>query len=462
MLLLRAIYDFIRMLNFSVYSLWAERSGAVAATVAVFAAVLAVSAAVAVDMARAYQTRLVLQQSVDQAALAAAAVAFKADVGGPPDQSRMVEVVEAYLASEARLGSGEVEIGEPQVDLMASPQNEVTVSVTAQMATTFLRFADIYRINFAVSAKAKRPEPTDIELVLVLDGTEAMAQSLNGIEKGETVAASAMALARHVLARKGNKVGIVPYGSWINVGTTGEGLKSLQSQSWLELTDAAPNSCGPKADPLCSRAHSFNGCVGARRDLQDTIESPTNPRYPGLVGQAGDQCPAPRLTDLTGAPGSVLAGLGYMQSGSSATKHGSRAPGSFMPGGLVWGWNMLDPDIPLTRAASPGEGAAKVLVLVSGGPNTVRPEGSGFVAQSPAEDADRLTESLCTNIKKAGISIYTVAFGIEDSNTNSILKACASNPQQYFSADSNEALGEAMTRISINIGELRLAAATTN
>lgn len=447
---------FARWLNLGGRSFWADRRGAVAITVAVFAAVLLVGAGVSIDMARAYHAKLVMQQSVDQAATAAAAVAYSEDGSETPDTARMQEVARAYLASSGIDGRLAV-MSEPVVEYLP-PLNQVSVSVNVQLATTFLRFADIQKISFDVSSTARRPNRSSVELVMVLDGTASMREKLDGVAKYKSVRTFAADLVDRVMGDDG-KIGLVPYSSGINIG------RDFDSKPWLEVD----TGCSDPNNPSCVVAVGqkiFNGCVGSRRGQQDTIESPTNPKYPGLNGLPGEQCPMSRLLDLTGPSDVGGASKGRVRAQLAELVPNAESDATFIPGGLVWAWNMLDPDEPLTRAASAAQaradGTRKVMVLLSDGANSVVPNASGYTAQSPATETDELTARLCKNIKQTGIEIFVIGLGITDPATRDLLRDCASTPEQFFDTGSTAALNEAFSVIGGRLAPPQLALGTPN
>ena len=430
-------------LNLGGRSFRADHRGAVATTVAVFTAVLMIGAGVSIDMARAYRAKLVLQQSVDQAATAAAAVAYSEDGSNTPDTARMQEVARAYLASsgiDGRLAA----MSEPVVEYLP-PLNQVSVSVNVQLATTFLRFADIQKISFDVSSTARRPNKSSVELVMVLDGTASMREKLDGVAKYKSVRTFATELVDRVMGEDG-KIGLVPYSSGINIG------RDFDPKPWLESVALDQNR--------------FNGCIGSRRSMQDTIESPTNPKYPALNGLPGEQCTMSRLLDLTGPSDAGGAGMDRVRGQLAELVPNSGSDATFIPGGLVWAWNMLDSDEPLTRAASAAQaradGTRKVMVLLSDGVNSVVPDASGYAAQSPATETDELTARLCKNIKMTGIEIFVIGLGITDPATRDLLRDCASNPRQFFDAGGTAALNDAFTGIGDRLAQPQLAVVTPN
>ena len=150
---------------------------------------------------------------------------------------------------------------------------------------------------------------------------------------------------------------------------------------------------------------------------------------------------------------------------------------TYIPSGLLWGWNILSPLSPFADARPYGE-AIKVMILLSDGANTYYPsypridimapwnkdgsyKGQGAAnAQAYHEKANEKTLTLCSNIKAQGIRIYTIAFGLgssgEDTDGREVLEKCASSSDHYFNATNSAALDAAFALISKELTGLRL------
>ncbi|MFM8745740.1 MAG: hypothetical protein ACKOED_03625 [Aestuariivirga sp.] len=464
----------------SARSFRADASGAVAVTVALFGVGLALAAGVAIDVARVYFARVTAQESVDQAVIAAAAVAYSNAGSLLPNEPKMKEVVRAYLASNSGVNSALVGLAEPSVSYEAEPEDKVTVSVNGRIETTFLRIANIDEINFTVSSTAKRPE-TDIasldldtrdgplELALVIDRSSPMTDSLGGRPKSEVLAEAATGLVERVMAGSPAKVGVVPYGTWLAVE------RGLWQQTWLNLTGlSVPESgaCPENGAAGCGlpvTESSFDGCFMTRPSRPDTIARPTDPAYPAKAGS----CPQVPILDLTGEADSGGTGLEVVKSriAQLATGDDGYADGTYIPGGLEFGWHMLSAGQPLDRASTAEQartqGVRKHLVLVAGGENTVFPKAAGLwsafrpggadpQSNNPAEDPDRSARNLCSRIKDAGITIHVVALGVDGRSAINMMQECASSSAFFYVANSPAALDRALAQIGFRLTRSRL------
>ncbi|MBL8544904.1 MAG: hypothetical protein JNL81_00480 [Hyphomonadaceae bacterium] len=187
-----------------------------------------------------------------------------------------------------------------------------------------------------------------------------------------------------------------------------------------------------------------------------------------------------------------------VQTNIAAMRHWSGG-GTNQAEGLAWGWRVLSPTAPFTEGAAYGPDVRKVIVLMSDGENTN--VGSDVVMSSDYSAYNHLglwrdyasggllnqlvsgilrgilppqyrrninsstsyvtyvnnrERTLCTNIKNAGIEIYTVIFRETDSATEQLMRQCASGSDHFFRADNAEELSQAFDAIGTGIGALRL------
>jgi hypothetical protein len=238
------------------------------------------------------------------------------------------------------------------------------------------------------------------------------------------------------------KFGIVPFSKYVNIGTTYSG------SVWL--------------DPPASGVGS--GCVGSRSNPGDLdIHLPghhTEINNPG-------SCPA-EVTPLTNDYAKLHSEVDSMVA-TGAT---------YIPAGLFWGWNLLDPDVPFTEAMSTAQRkkvkGQRVMVLMTDGENTLipaYPEHVGLAASEPARSQDsivanEITASVCEKIKAEGIRVYTVAFQITQNvaalsdprlDMKALLSSCASDPSMAYDAANGAALKSAFKQIASDLASLYLS-----
>ncbi len=181
-------------------------------------------------------------------------------------------------------------------------------------------------------------------------------------------------------------------------------------------------------------------------------------------------CKTEPITDLTENKSTVLNAIKSMKADGHTNIHQ----------GAIWGWRVLSPTEPFTQGREPkkdsDEEHVRVLIIMTDGENTYQGQnsfnktrinaygygteerlGSGVDESWEIQDKmdDRLKQT-CTNAKKAGVQIYTVAFQISHSGTVKMMRDCATTPSMAFDAKSNSALTEAFERIAEEITKLRL------
>jgi Flp pilus assembly protein TadG len=148
--------------------------------------------------------------------------------------------------------------------------------------------------------------------------------------------------------------------------------------------------------------------------------------------------------------------------------------------GAAWGWRMLSPGAPFTEGRAYGaEENQKVLVLMTDGQNTNTPNSKflksqygpfGYVARgqlgTTSTNSSTLTTAMdartlqtCTNMKAAGIVIYTVAFQIpgDEAGALTLLQSCATDEDKYFAPNTESELLNAFNAIGKDISMLRIS-----
>lgn len=140
--------------------------------------------------------------------------------------------------------------------------------------------------------------------------------------------------------------------------------------------------------------------------------------------------------------------------------------------GLAWGWRVLSPGEPFTEGAPYGK-IRKIMVLMTDGVNNIDPSPDGSISsdfsaygylgnRSPfsfdgfRQFTDARMELVCQNAKDAGITVYTVAFGITNADTLAKLERCATKPPYAYAPGTADELVQAFNAIGASLTELRL------
>jgi Flp pilus assembly protein TadG len=391
-----------------------SRAGNVAITFALAIVPLLLAGGMAIDYVRATNAQSMLQAAVDSAVLAAGA-------SHKVNAADIEKLVQDYLAGNRY--DLQLKSTDPIIVLKGGASGDYSVSASGKLDTAFMSLAGYATMDVGATAGIVRGSgEAPLEVALVLDTTGSMSGS-----KIDTLKIAAKNLADSVFdSVKDAKIGIVPFSYYVNVGV------SHRHDSWMLVpadytdppacydtfpyrsgcttnhgtcySDGLPYSCSWEdctnmgtAVPECYGAytHTWWGCVGSRAEpLNASIGSLSTP-YPGLLETS---CADP-LTDLSSIKTSV----------NSAIDHLSAYGDTFIPGGLLWGWNLLDPSLPFTNATSytdiAAKGGKKAMVLMTDGANTLaeNSDGSHGGCLPDCSATDTLMLQLCQNIKDSGI-----------------------------------------------------------
>jgi Flp pilus assembly protein TadG len=147
--------------------------------------------------------------------------------------------------------------------------------------------------------------------------------------------------------------------------------------------------------------------------------------------------------------------------------------------GAIWGWRVLSPTAPFTEGVAYGEGANKVMILMTDGQNHSSQWGSfngsyyysaygwpynrrlgdvGWSNSAIRAEMDRRTVMACNNAKAAGIEIYTIGLSIsENSDNGRMLTSCSSGSAYDFFPVSTSDLEDTFRAIADQLQDLRLS-----
>ncbi len=421
----------------------------------------------AIDIGRAQLVESKLLNSIDAAGLAAGAKLNTATVQAEVEKFVHANYPDGYVDSVVtNIATAVTDNGQT-----------ITVSGTAVMQTAFMQLFGVSEVSVSATSEITRGIG-GLELTLVLDNTGSMSGSKLADLK---VAANDLLDVVFGAETVSNRlfVGVVPFSQSVNVGPS--------RTSWMNNAEIAALDWGTT---------SWGGCVEARvgptpidRDTSDDPPSTElfSPYYWPDDGNNnwiddGDydirsnrgpnkSCSA-ELTPLTNVKATVSAAIGDMTAeGYTHVNYGA-----------VWGWRMLSPrwraawaspfsvdgtDLPLDYNTPTMNKAA---VIMTDGANTFashihgaygyRSEGrlNGETSNGGAVDElnDRLLK-VCTNMKNAGITVYTVAFGGPGSTIENMMEQCASQSDFYFDADSGADLSAAFQTIGDSLANLRVS-----
>lgn len=115
--------------------------------------------------------------------------------------------------------------------------------------------------------------------------------------------------------------------------------------------------------------------------------------------------------------------------------------------GLEFGWHVVSDNAPFTEAEPYGtEDLMKAIVLLTDGKQTTKAWGQSDSHSS--SNGEENLEDMCTAIKAKGVLMITIAFDLNDGETETRLSNCATSAQYFFDADNNAELATAFSTIS--------------
>ena len=235
------------------------------------------------------------------------------------------------------------------------------------------------------------------------------------------------------------KVAIIPFTTTVNLGT------SYKDNDWFDINSLDCNGSQPGTG--CTSANWKNywqGCVRDRTypyDAQDDAPSALVPATLFPVYACGTLATVMPLSyDWTALNNKVDA---MTSSGNTDVAIG-----------LVWAWHALTTQAPLSEAAAPAPDLDKVIILLTDGDNTESWKNSSHTKVKTSSAIDDRTRLVCTNVKAAGIKLYTIR--VIDGNA-SLLQSCATNPTMYYDVQQASQLNGVFTAIAQNLANLRIA-----
>lgn len=422
----------------------------------------------AVDYSMANANRTSMQKALDSTALALAKLM-------PLTQTQLD--TQGWQIFQASLGKVSVTINPGDLQIRTPESGRLVLEVSGQYQPSI---SGIIGINhFPVGAHAEVTWGVGkIEVALVLDNSGSMdGQRITELRKASK---NLLTVLKNSARKDGDaKVAIIPFDSRVKVGT------QQKNQSWLrwDIWESENGSCNKSgyttqssctSQKVCTRSqytsqtscqnnggswvnatwtpanrNTWEGCVWDRDqsgspnyDISDAAPTSTNAtKYPASQCEHGLPFPGlvtemmPLTTDWTALAGRIdqMQPAGYTN----------------ITIGLVWGWHALSPTPVMQEGAAYNTAnLSKFVILLSDGDNT-RSRHS-----STTNTLNTRTSSVCTNIKNAGIKIYTIR--LIDGNAT-VLRNCASDPSMYYDVQNASQLSEVFNAIGGQIASLHLS-----
>ncbi|MEZ5802498.1 MAG: pilus assembly protein [Rhizobiaceae bacterium] len=455
----------------------------------------------AIDYGRHVAAKNHLQALADAASLGLAS-------GKRLDETESRKEAEAMIAANNLIDW----VHDVEISDIDSNDDFVDMRLSAYIRPTFMRVLGYETLPVQAYAKAERALMGSVEVSLILDNTWSMSETdKNGVSKISALKSAATQMVKELMTTEDGaiRIALVPYADYVNVGTQyrGKGWLSIPNDYTVAATEkvcttqttksvcvekAATYSCTTYTDGVptqttcgggctkyetqtvapyqsctggaAAKNYTWYGCVGSRMTGTTRLDdqSPSVP-YPGYL-DTSQKCLNP-IVPLTTDKSKLLKAVDAM-----IINIGSYKPATYIPAGVVWGLNTLSPKEPFDQGAEydpENRKPRKVAVLMTDGENTLRfnsADGKHPALSSTAATAAKQlaqtnadTLSICSNMKKQNIEIYTVAFMVDDETAKTMLESCATDKNHYFDASDTSKLLEAFTAISKSLRVVRLA-----
>jgi uncharacterized protein YegL len=310
-----------------------------------------------------------------------------------------------------------------------------------------------------------------MRVALVLDNTGSMAQD----GKMPALITATKTLLNQLKAAAVNNgdvyVSIVPFVKDVNVGP------SKYQATWIDWTEWNANngtcsggggwggwgggggggssggtqsSCNGTWTP--ANHNTWNGCVVDRGNssgpssgnYDQNATTPTTTNTATLyAAEQYSSCPAAAVMALS------YDWTGMTNLVNSMTPNGNTNQGI----GLQIGWQSLvgGGPFPAPPTMDPNYKYTQVIILMTDGLNT---QNRWYTSQTSIDSRQATT---CTNVKAAGIVLYTVQVNTGGDPTSTLLQNCASDPSKFFLLTSANQMVATFTQIGTALSNLRIA-----
>ena len=412
------------------------QNGNVAITFAVCLVPLLVGIGAAVDYARLADAREVMQHSLDATVLALSSEAPKlseTDLNKRADQIFRVN-----------FPSGKAEGIAVSATFTKANGAVISASASGTVPMTFLNLVGITSETLAVQSKSAWSSKR-LRVALALDNTGSM-DKLGKMDALKTATQNLLDKLKGESTTPGDVyVSIVPFNKDVNIGT---GLSSYVA--WKETGRLCTWNSWKRAYD-CSNGYlwtqtknksEWQGCVSDRRKNDDISVSVPTSEATRYAAEDYASCGRP-LTPMTNKWDTLAAAVKAMTPVGATNQ----------TIGLVWAWQSLKSTTPLNAPSKEANfDYQDVIILLSDGENTMnRFSGDGTTHSTDVDD--RMTR-VCAAAKADNVVIYTVLV-IE--GTESVLRDCASSPDNYFNASSANEIITSFGAIGDKLSALRIA-----
>jgi len=402
-----------------------------------------------IDFAQRARIHGAMQSASDTAALAAARLLQEGQLnrGDWDTLKSQAQAMAAKLVDASLLDLGVN--GKPDLNIQIT-QATVTITAHYDVKTAFLGVIGLNTLPASTFAEVNVPDPILVEIVLALD----YSLSMHTNNKYTRMTSAARDFIAKVGANRADrtKIGIVPFSEFVYADVADTDVRSADTSgghvwdggsswdggstwggSWTPPTSSATAKCLLNRDyPYSVTSETPNGASASKWRQADPDSSRCKAYEDGGL-KARD------LTDDFTGLSNALAGMhpvGWTNISLAAEM----------------GWHMLTPNEPFETARDKSDPyVRKILVLLTDGVQTI--EAIGPTGDISIDGANRTTSELCENAKADDISIYTIAYDVDDTSVYDLLSACASTSGAYFEVHDSSGIGDVFDAIYASIAE---------
>jgi Flp pilus assembly protein TadG len=409
-----------------------DRSGNVAITFALATLPLIGLVGAGIDYGHAISVRVALQAALDSTALMLSKSASSLSA------AQLQSAAQTYVSGV--FNRPEATNLNVAASYTTSGGSQVTVNGSVSVATYLMQVLGYNSIT-VTGTSTTRWGMSNLRVALVLDNTGSMAQ---GGKMPALQAASHQLLQQLQNASTtpgAVQVAIIPFTTAVNVGT------SNASANWLKWSYSAVGQFGAlttvTVDPL-----TWSGCV-ADRDQNYDVQNATP------SGGSATQFPADN--PLFGCPPQITS-LGYNWTALNNVIDQMTPLGETnLTIGLVWGWQALSQGLPL-NAPAPQPNTNQTVIFMTDGFNTANRWNNTLFGSGTTASIDARTAQVCSNIKAAGITVYTIQVDTGgESPPSTLLQNCASDIGKWFYLKNANELVTVFSQIGIVLSQLYIA-----
>ncbi|MEL6825798.1 MAG: hypothetical protein AAFN91_06065 [Pseudomonadota bacterium] len=429
----------------------------------------------AIDVNRQHTYQSKVQNGLDFSVVATARYALK-NPSADDDQLKIIaqNFFDAEIANAPEINLGNINFRRDG-DL-------VTIAVSGDMPTSIMQVMGTETMPLGSEAAAVFGEPSSAEIALVLDTSGSMAGS-----RLSTLVTAANDMVDTLVKADSEavKMSIVPFATYVNVGTDKKGESWLTVQTdrttsrevcsiptaWKrENCEREPYSCtrdgvaqtcnrwacddtsdAPETCNTVPRTQTWHGCVKSRSDPYNIKDEHfATQKVVGIRTNNASVCPT-AIQELTNNPTDLKNKIGALRANQN----------TYIATGLTWGLRTLSSTAPFSEGQSYADsqaiGGRKALVLMSDGANTKAPNANGLHNSNSKTQANTITTAVCDEIKSNDIELYTIAFELTDTVTKDLLEDCATSPDFYYDATNAADLKAAFDQISDEFRDIALA-----